>query len=96
MKFKGTPNLLVRLMRPIGNIRHIRFDAQGFYETENERLIKRLQHKFEMVTEETKEAAKEEDKVFACKKCTFTTPDRVELMTHYRKVHPKKKGAKKK
>lgn len=94
MKFKGTPNQLVRFQTK--NLRNgrktgVRFDADGFYETEHPRLIKALSRKFEIVDEIKKEVkqekVKEEVKVYSCKKCDFTTDNRGKLMAHYRKEH---------
>ncbi len=104
MKFTGPPNLLVRLVRPIGRIRHFRFDEKGMFETENERLMKRLSHKFEVVPDrpaenkaEVKEEAKAEEvvKLRHCKKCDFTAENQGELLAHYKQVHPKKGAGKK-
>ena len=72
MIFAGEPNLLVRLTRPIGKMKHFRFNAEGQFNTENERLIKRLQHKFTVLNS------------FQCKKCDFTTDNKGLLMAHYR------------
>jgi hypothetical protein len=78
MTFIGTPNLLVRLNPPIGNLRHIRFDGNGHFSTENPRLIKRLEGKFDQASDE-----------FKCKKCDFATNSKGELMRHYKAEHPK-------
>lgn len=82
VKFKGTPNLLVRFNPPIGNIKHIRFDENGEYQTDNKRIIKRFSHKFDSVPVK-------EVKSYKCKKCDFTTDNKGELMAHYRTEHPK-------
>lgn len=82
MIFNGVPDQLVRLTRPLGKLSHFRFDGQGHYTTENERLIKRLQHKF---TNQEPTTAKKEH---ACKKCGFVAENGGLLLIHY-KVHKK-------
>jgi ribosomal protein L44E len=54
----------------------IRFDENGFYETENERLIRRLSAKFETAGNQSKEASRTEAAPaidtpleFVCQKC---------------------------
>jgi hypothetical protein len=103
--FKGEPNMLVRLNPPIGNIKMVRFNANGEITTENERVIQRLYHKFDSVPAEGAEPAVEvgddlelleqqdEPKSFCCKKCEFTTDSRGLLMSHYRSEHPKEEEA---
>ena len=98
MKFYGKPNKKVlrrdvnRLLAKgiIGSRTLFRFDANGEFETEDERLIRKLIHKFKhdapIVTEEQ---TTKEHPALACKKCDFTTTNKGELMAHYRKVHPK-------
>jgi len=54
MKFIGVPKQLVRFQSKLlkkSNRLGIRFDADGFYETENPRLIKALSRKFKTVSE---------------------------------------------
>lgn len=76
--FKGEPNHLVRFYPPIGNIAYVRFDENGEYTTDNERIIQRFMHKFDSVPAG-----------FSCKKCGFKTTNKSELMLHYRQNHPK-------
>lgn len=45
--FLGTPNMLVTLNPPIGNIKRVRFDSNGEFTTGNERVIQRFHHKFD-------------------------------------------------
>lgn len=78
--FKGEPNHLVRFYPPIGNVAYVRFDENGEYTTDNERIIQRFMHKFDSVP------IKEE---YTCKKCEFVTDNRGLLMSHYRSEHPK-------
>lgn len=98
--FIGEPNMLVRLIPPIGNIKHVRFDAKGEFNTENERMIQRFHHKFDSrpseneATEELTDDLELQDhgnveKSFPCKKCEFTADSKANLMVHYRKEHPK-------
>lgn len=55
MKFKGTPNKLVRITKIPTRFKrlpnHFRFDANGIFETEHPYMIKRLKQKFEIVEE---------------------------------------------
>jgi len=57
MKFKGTPNQLVRITKVRKHLvrkvpKSIRFDKDGIYETESPYMIKRLSVKFDTVSEE--------------------------------------------
>ena len=96
MKFRGTPNLLVRFTKK--NMRNgrkigVRFDKDGIYETENPRIIKAFKAKFEVIEEDVVEnepvkvEVVEEVKVYNCKKCDFETDNKGTLMAHYRKEH---------
>lgn len=52
MKFKGEPNLFVRIIKPKhGEVKSITFDKEGFYETTHPITIKRLKTKFEEIEE---------------------------------------------
>ena len=54
MKFIGTPNLLIRVnknMQRTRNMKHFRFDSDGFYETESPRLIRLLSRRFKTAEE---------------------------------------------
>jgi hypothetical protein len=88
MKFKGEPNLFVRInikfhQRLCGR-KGFSFDANGEFETENLNLINLLKRSFEEVKEEAEKA-----KTFKCKKCDFETENSGQLMAHYRKEHKK-------
>jgi len=85
IKFKGQPNMLVRFNPPIGNIKYVRFDENGEFCTDNERIIKRFKHRFDSVP------VKESIKEYKCKKCDFKTDNMGELLSHYRIEHPKKR-----
>lgn len=99
--FIGEPNLLVRLNPPIGNIKHVRFDVKGEFNTENELMIQRFHHRFDScpsnntATEgmtddlEYQDHGKMEIKQYTCKNCDFTTIKKGDLMVHYRQNHPK-------
>ena len=68
MKFKGTPNQLVRITKIRRNLirkvpKTIRFDNEGIYETESPYLIKRLLVKFEQVEEAKIEEATINDEI---------------------------------
>lgn len=83
MFFKGPPNVLVKLrqtpMRKAKKFpKKVRFDKNGFYETQNEFLAKVLVRKFEQIEE-----------IFTCQKCDFATDNKGELLSHYRRTHPK-------
>lgn len=77
----GEPNLTVRFNPPIGTLKHVKFDENGEFTTDNERVIARFKHKFDSVP------VKQEQ--FSCKKCDFATDNRGLLMAHYRSDHPK-------
>lgn len=97
--FIGTPNMLVTLNPPIGNIKRVRFDNNGEFTTENERMITRFHHKFdskpsdngvEQAVEEVDDGSFdviEGDKQYPCKKCEFSTDNKGSLMAHYRVSH---------
>lgn len=100
--FVGTPNMLVRLVPPIGNIKHIRFDQNGEFTTENERMIQRFHHKFDSVPAEGKEATEEmtddlelqeivqpTTKQYNCNQCEFTSENKGVLLAHKKSEHPK-------
>jgi len=59
MKFKGEPNMLVRITK-VPQVQRskvpksIRFDLEGIYETENKYLINRLKAKYSEVEEDVK------------------------------------------
>lgn len=82
MKFKGQPNLVVRVLPKHwrrGMPKKIVFDADGYCESDNERMCKLLSARFEKA------------KLYECKQCDFATESRGDLMTHYRLEHPKEK-----
>lgn len=84
MKFKGEPNLLVRINKNIAKnrrLKNFRFDNNGIYETDNPRVIKALSKRFEII-----EDIKEE--IYQCKKCDYKTKNKGELLAHY-KTHKK-------
>lgn len=100
MKFKGTPNILVRQRKvgPLRKVKNFRFDKNGFYETDNPKLCKFLMRHFEVI--EDKEIQGEPVRVEVtepqielkhCKKCDFTTTNQGDLLAHYRNAHPKAK-----
>ena len=88
MKFQFKPNVTIVDYDRMINI--CTFDENGFYETDNPNKIKYLTTKATRVkvVKEPKEEPKE--KVYACKKCKFTTTNMGELLAHYRAEHPKK------
>ncbi len=97
MKFQYKPNCAIIDYDKM--VRICTFDENGFFETDNPKLIKRLQksRKIKQVIEEKpqeapKEVPKKEtaEKVYTCKKCKFTTTNMGELLAHYRIDHPKK------
>jgi len=97
VKFQYKPNCAIIDYDKM--VRICTFDENGFFETDNPKLIKRLQksRKIKQVLEEKpqevlKEVPKKEpeEKVYKCKKCKFTTTNMGELLAHYRIDHPKK------
>lgn len=101
VKFMGAPHLLVNVNPPIGEIKHIRFDANGEFVTDNERLIRRMHHQFDSMPagdselteamtddlEQTFEQAKV--KVWSCNQCEFKSENKGVLMAHKKAEHPK-------
>ena len=95
--FLGTPNMLVTLKPPIGNIKRVRFNHNGEFTTENERMIARFHHKFDSKPGNGEEQAVDieddghfeapEVKQYPCKKCEFITDNKGLLMSHYRSAH---------
>jgi hypothetical protein len=74
MKFFAEPNLLVRLNKPIGLLKYIRFSELGEYYTENEVLIKKLKINF-----------KSKNTSHSCKYCDLVFNSMGDLLVHYRK-----------
>lgn len=74
MKYKGEANLLIRFNPPIGTIKHIKFDNDGYFVTDNEYIIKRMKNHF-----------KSEDSSHMCKYCEETFEKKGDLLVHYRK-----------
>ena len=78
MIFKGTPNQKVTitergyksLINPLP--KSFRFDKNGHYETNDPRIIKRMEKRFEKAT------------CHKCRHCEFETFDKAELMRHYK------------
>ena len=89
--FFGEPNLLVRFNPPIGNIQYVRFNEKGEFTTGNERVIGRFMHKFDSVPVKTEILEEKEEKTTAyiCKQCGQSFDLKSELLSHYRKAHPK-------
>jgi len=84
MKFLGEPNMLIRMNYRHGLLSYWktvgRFDKDGVFETDDEKIIKRMQRNFPV--SESKELRH-------CKKCDFTCENQGELLAHYRTAHPK-------
>jgi hypothetical protein len=96
MKFKGTPNLFVRIsnkyVQRATGIKGFYFNEVGEYEAENPILIKVIGQNFETIQEEPKtenNVTGEEIKLRKCKKCEFECETQGELLQHYKKAHPK-------
>lgn len=105
MKFYAEPNLAVyeTIKKPVfGDATQLkrvyvfRFDENGEYITDDEKLIARLIKRFKhdetetakTTTTETTETT-DEIKLRHCKKCDFTCETQGELLKHYREAHPK-------
>jgi len=75
MIFQGTPNMKVSITKR-GKIRplpkYFRFDKNGHYETNDPRMIKKMEKRFEKAYE------------YPCKHCDFKTYHKTELMRHYK------------
>jgi hypothetical protein len=93
MKFKGEPNLYVRIanksVKRLTGEKGFCFDNNGIYETDNEILRKVLPQHFEVVEETAKKKEKPVEMKYKCKKCEFETANKGELMLHYKENHPK-------
>ena len=72
MKFKGQPNLYVKIsnkiVQRVTNLKGFTFDNNGEYEAENELLIKVLEQNFEKVPEEVLEEGTKKEPVKSKKK----------------------------
>jgi|GWRWMinimDraft_15_1066023.scaffolds.fasta_scaffold06480_3 aspartate carbamoyltransferase regulatory subunit len=73
MKYKAEPNLLVTFKKPVGTIRYIKFDNDGYYITDNEHIIKKLSQHFPS-----------EDLNYKCKYCGKSFDNKGNLLVHYR------------
>lgn len=60
MKFIGEPNLVVRFNPPIGLLKYVKFDENGEFSTDNERVIHRLMSRFDHVESSKKEEISKE------------------------------------
>ena len=102
MKFYGTPNMGVyerKNRKDVGKIKRpkllFRFDSNGEFVTDDEKLIARLLPRFEhdgtitTVEEKSVEADKVEINLRHCKKCDFTCETQGQLLKHYREEHAK-------
>jgi hypothetical protein len=96
MKFKGEPNLYVRIanksVKRLTGKKGFYFDNNGIYETDNEILCRVLPQHFEVLEETAPKKEKEEktaEKKYKCKQCDFETANKGELMAHYKENHPK-------
>ena len=89
-KFFGEPNMLVKekkrtyfentfQFKPI-----FRFDKNGEYITDNEKLIEKLKTRFRHVPLENDDVNDKDNKIMKCKKCDFETENKGLLMAHYR------------
>lgn len=99
--FKGPPMELVRLVPPIGTIKHVRFDENGEFTTENEQMIKRFHHKFDSIPTNGKQVSEEltddieyqdhgqQSKKFKCNQCEFSSENKGALLAHKKSEHPK-------
>lgn len=101
MIFYGTPDMLVRLNKAQNRrLKFFRFDSEGRYQTDNERLIKVLKTKFKHdpvdkesvinIVKPDEENRTSEIILKHCKKCEFTCENQGDLLAHYRSAHPKK------
>jgi hypothetical protein len=83
MKFYGNVNETVSRQIKLNGIRKLKylfkFDDKGEYETEDIKLIEKLKLHFKYEIENMKH----------CKKCDFKCTNQGELLSHYRKEHPK-------
>ena len=90
MKFFGTPNQLVKEKRKKPYSIEIefkpifRFDSNGEYTTEDQRLIEKLKRKFRYEDNVT-----DDKPIITCKKCGETFESKGLLLAHYKKEHPK-------
>lgn len=99
--FVGEANMLVRLNPPIGNIKHIRFDAKGEFNTENEHMIQRFHHRFDSRPSDNEPTEEMTDdiefqyhgqqnvKQYHCNQCEFASENKGVLLAHKKSEHPK-------
>lgn len=100
MKYKviGTPNMLVRerKRKPMSTEFEFkplfRFDGNGEYVTDDEKLIAKLKNRFECTPvdeEENNADTSEKIKTYPCKKCGESFDNWGLFMSHCRQEHPK-------
>lgn len=96
MKFYSEPNMSVFKMVKQGRFNKkvlaFKFDENGEFETEDNRLIEKLKIHFKH-DEKSKEPTKEPEpiKEIICKQCSKSFENKGLLLAHIRKEHPKKR-----
>ena len=86
MKYFGTPGMAIIDYENLKT--KFVMDENGEFETEDEKLIQWMKKNKNFIRcEESKKLPA--DGLYNCKKCSFASPNKGELMAHYRKEHPK-------
>jgi hypothetical protein len=94
MKFySDVPNLHIIRDRQLGfngrSERYLlcKFDENGEFESDDPEVIRQLRNIYRH--DETVEQQDDKPKTMKCKKCSFETENKGELLAHYRKDHKK-------
>jgi hypothetical protein len=86
MKYFGLPNQTVIDYKKQKKV--FMFNENGEYETQDTKLIEWMKKNKNFIRcEETKKLPA--DGLYNCKKCDFSSPNKGDLLAHYRKEHPK-------
>jgi hypothetical protein len=80
MKYFGEPGMTIIDYKKLKKV--FQFDEKGEFETNDPKLITWMKKNKNFIR-------CEETPSFKCKKCDFTTPNKGELLQHYKKEHPK-------
>lgn len=92
MVFKGQPKLAIMDYTGKTAFKVGTFDENGLMDIpDDSKYIDRLKRKYEVYNAEEKQAESKEttEKKIVCKKCGQEFGNQGELMSHYRKEHPK-------
>jgi hypothetical protein len=87
MKYKYMPNCSIV---DYENLKvKFRFDENGEFETEDMKLIEWIRKNKNFLKPIEEEKRLPADGLYNCKKCSYSTTNKGELMRHYKHEHPK-------